>query len=110
MCRDTSTPYQPQEKSRVVEVERRMISRAIAMEGTVSGEHGVGVGKIAHILEEHGAAHLDVQRSIKRALDPHNILNPGKLFILPRQPGGPTDIPALYHASEAPISGTYQHS
>lgn len=53
------------------------------MGGTVSGEHGVGVGKINHILEEHGEEHVGVMRKLKAVLDPLNILNPGKLFTMP---------------------------
>ena len=50
-----------------------------SMGGSVSGEHGVGVGKIAHICEEHGEDHMNIQRAVKRALDPTNIMNPGKV-------------------------------
>jgi len=53
--------------------------RAIAMDGTCTGEHGVGQGKIAFLDAEHGAA-LAVMRTLKRALDPDNIMNPGKIF------------------------------
>jgi D-lactate dehydrogenase (cytochrome) len=58
----------------------RLAMRAIAMDGTCTGEHGVGQGKIAYLAAEHGAA-LDVMRQIKRALDPLNIMNPGKIFL-----------------------------
>ena len=58
-----------------------MVERAIAMGGTCTGEHGVGLGKIAHVEQEHGAG-VDLMRRIKRALDPDNILNPGKIFRL----------------------------
>ncbi len=57
----------------------RLAQRAIAMEGTCSGEHGIGEGKIELLRRELGAA-VDVMRQIKRALDPRNILNPGKIF------------------------------
>ena len=53
--------------------------RAIAMDGTCTGEHGIGQGKIAFIEREHGAG-ADVMRTIKQALDPHDILNPGKIL------------------------------
>ena len=59
----------------------RLNMRAIAMDGTCTGEHGVGQGKIAFIEHEHGAG-ADIMRTIKQALDPLDILNPGK--ILPR--------------------------
>ncbi len=76
-------PYQPDEKEVMQGLEHRMISRAISMGGTVSGEHGVGVGKVRHIAEEHGEEKLKVMRALKTALDPHNLMNPGKLLELP---------------------------
>jgi D-lactate dehydrogenase (cytochrome) len=51
------------------------------MGGTCSGEHGVGLGKIGYLREEHGEA-LEVMRTIKRALDPQNLMNPGKMIAL----------------------------
>ncbi len=56
----------------------RMAERALAMGGTVSGEHGIGVGKMKYMEAEHGAA-WDVMGQIKRALDPDALMNPGKL-------------------------------
>lgn len=57
----------------------RLIENALKLGGTVSGEHGIGMGKILHFNNEHGNA-VTVMRSIKLALDPHQLLNPGKLF------------------------------
>lgn len=61
-------------------VNGRMIERAIEMGGTCTGEHGVGHGKMKYLEAEHGAPSLAVMASIKRALDPENIMNPGKIL------------------------------
>lgn len=66
-----------EEVGRVKGVYGRLIDRAIAMEGTCTGEHGIGAGKVAYLEREHGLA-LGFMRDIKRALDPRNIMNPGK--------------------------------
>ncbi len=58
----------------------RLTERALAMEGTCTGEHGVGQGKIRYIRGEHGAEALAAMVAIKRALDPENIMNPGKML------------------------------
>ncbi len=71
-------PNQPQEISEASRLNDRMVARALAMEGTCTGEHGVGYGKMSFLVAEHGEA-LSVMRTIKRALDPDNILNPGKI-------------------------------
>tara|TARA_B110000467_G_scaffold140123_1_gene139975 strand:- start:525 stop:1037 length:513 start_codon:yes stop_codon:yes gene_type:complete len=63
------------------EINRRIIERAIAMDGTCTGEHGVGQGKIGYLELEHGEA-VDVMRTLKLALDPQNIMNPGKMIEL----------------------------
>jgi len=57
----------------------RLVERALAMDGTCTGEHGVGQGKMKYLLAEHGAPALDAMRALDRALDPLNILNPGKI-------------------------------
>ena len=61
------------------ELSDRMTERAIKMGGTISGEHGIGIGKIKFMEREHGHA-TSIMRAIKTALDPNNILNPGKIF------------------------------
>jgi D-lactate dehydrogenase (cytochrome) len=60
----------------------RLVERALAMEGTCTGEHGVGQGKMKYLAREHGDAALAAMRAIKTALDPQNILNPGKIIML----------------------------
>lgn len=61
-------------------LDRRIVHRALALGGTCSGEHGVGLGKREFLEIEHGADALDVMRGIKHALDPRGILNPGKIW------------------------------
>ncbi|PIK73058.1 FAD-binding oxidoreductase, partial [Methylobacterium frigidaeris] len=59
---------------------RDLIARSLAAGGTCSGEHGIGQGKAKYLAAEHGVPAVRAMRLIKRALDPGNILNPGKLF------------------------------
>jgi D-lactate dehydrogenase (cytochrome) len=74
-------PASTAEHAAASRVNERMVARAIAMDGTCTGEHGVGQGKIDHLPAEHGEA-LAVMRAMKRALDPDNIMNPGKILRL----------------------------
>lgn len=60
-------------------LSERLMRRALAHDGTCSGEHGVGLHKMPYLQEEHGTAGVEVMRRIKLALDPRNILNPGKV-------------------------------
>jgi D-lactate dehydrogenase (cytochrome) len=70
------------EVKRAEDLLERLVDRALAMDGTCTGEHGVGQGKMKYLKAEHGEIALDAMRSIKRALDPLDILNPGKIFSL----------------------------
>jgi D-lactate dehydrogenase (cytochrome) len=74
-------PDRPEQADAARQLNERIVHRAIAMEGTCTGEHGIGLGKMGFMELEHGAA-VDVMRRIKRALDPRNIMNPGKIFSL----------------------------
>ncbi len=66
------------EKARII--NDAMIEHALSVGGTCTGEHGIGIGKRDALLQEHGARSVGVMRQIKTALDPQNILNPGKIF------------------------------
>ncbi len=66
------------EESRAQALHERMVMRALEMEGTCTGEHGIGYGKMDFLIAEHGDS-VAVMRTIKTALDPDNILNPGKI-------------------------------
>ena len=68
----------PDEEARAQALHERMVMRALEMEGTCTGEHGIGYGKLDFLIAEHGEA-VSVMRTIKQALDPDNILNPGKV-------------------------------
>jgi D-lactate dehydrogenase (cytochrome) len=67
------------ELSRVKVFLDRLTERAHRMEGTCTGEHGVGQGKMKYMEAEHGPAVIEMMRTLKRALDPDNIMNPGKI-------------------------------
>ena len=58
----------------------QLVARAIRLEGTCTGEHGIGLHKQGFLLRETGEGTLDLMRTVKQALDPDNILNPGKIF------------------------------
>ena len=70
------------EVKRAKALAQRLVERALAMDGTCTGEHGVGQGKMQYLLAEHGPAALAAMAAIKRALDPQNIMNPGKIVAL----------------------------
>lgn len=72
-------PEDAEERQRVEGVIARLNMRAIAMDGTCTGEHGIGEGKLRYLAHEHGAG-VAVMRAIKTALDPLGIMNPGKIF------------------------------
>ncbi|MBU4518187.1 MAG: FAD-binding protein, partial [Gammaproteobacteria bacterium] len=75
-------PAIPEERERAEVLNNQLVARALRLEGTCTGEHGVGLHKMDFLLTEAGTGAVDMMRSIKRALDPDNILNPGKIFAL----------------------------
>lgn len=58
----------------------RLVHRAIQMDGTCTGEHGVGVGKTEYLVEELGEDTVELMKTVKNAIDPLNLFNPGKLY------------------------------
>jgi D-lactate dehydrogenase (cytochrome) len=72
-------PNRPEEIAEASRLNDRMVTRALEMDGTCTGEHGVGYGKMDFLIAEHGDA-VEVMASIKRAIDPDNLMNPGKIM------------------------------
>jgi D-lactate dehydrogenase (cytochrome) len=70
----------PDEIARAESFSARLARRAIAMDGTCTGEHGVGQKKIGYVEAEHSPETLDLMRRVKTAFDPTNLFNPGKIF------------------------------
>lgn len=70
---------------KVRQLVKKMVKRAIALEGTCTGEHGVGIGKREYLYEELGYGNVELMKKIKRTIDPHNLFNPGKVspFLCP---------------------------
>ena len=75
-------PNSPAEMAEVEAINARLIERALAMEGTCTGEHGIGLGKQHWLVRELGEDTVDIMRMVKRALDPQDLFNPGKIFSL----------------------------
>ena len=73
-------PNDAAEVAAVEELNVKMVRRALRLEGTCTGEHGIGLHKMGYLLEEAGAPAVAAMRAIKQALDPLNIMNPGKVF------------------------------
>ena len=75
-------PDKPEEREAAEALNHKLVHRALSLEGTCTGEHGVGLHKMDFLVTETGAGAVDMMRTIKRALDPKNIMNPGKIFSL----------------------------
>jgi D-lactate dehydrogenase (cytochrome) len=75
-------PDNAEERRIAEQLNHQLVNRALELGGTCTGEHGVGLHKMEFLLTEAGSGSIDMMRAIKRALDPHNILNPGKIFTL----------------------------
>jgi len=75
-------PTVPAERATAEALSARMVARALRLEGTCTGEHGIGLHKQGFLVDETGEGAVAMMRAVKRALDPHNIMNPGKIFAL----------------------------
>jgi D-lactate dehydrogenase (cytochrome) len=75
-------PNQPQEHETAEKLNESLVARALRLGGTCTGEHGVGMHKMEFLVSETGQGAVNMMRAIKRALDPKNIMNPGKIFTL----------------------------
>ena len=75
-------PAVPAERETAERLNHQLVARALRLGGTCTGEHGVGVHKMGFLVDEAGEGAVEMMRAIKRALDPQNILNPGKIFAL----------------------------
>lgn len=73
-------PHDPADVAKAEGINSRMVTRALAMDGTCTGEHGVGMHKMTFLIEEHGQDAIDMMRALKQAFDPYNIMNPGKII------------------------------
>ena len=75
-------PAKPEEREIAEKLNHSLVARALRLGGTCTGEHGIGLHKMDFLIAETGVGAIDMMRSIKRALDPQNIMNPGKIFAL----------------------------
>ncbi|WP_428492904.1 FAD-binding oxidoreductase [Rhodopila sp.] len=74
-------PPEPDGMARAWALDKKIVARALALGGSCSGEHGVGIGKREFLEQEHGAEALSVMHAVKQALDPRGVMNPGKIFL-----------------------------
>jgi D-lactate dehydrogenase (cytochrome) len=79
-CVIVANPNDPLEMEEAERLNQRVMQRALNMDGTCTGEHGVGLHKMGLLIDEHGEDAVELMRRIKLAFDPKNILNPGKII------------------------------
>ena len=77
---DEARPLKPEDREIAERLNAQLVRRALRLGGTCTGEHGIGLHKQGFLVDEVGAGSVDMMRSVKRALDPKNIMNPGKIF------------------------------
>ncbi|MNR52655.1 putative FAD-linked oxidoreductase [compost metagenome] len=75
-------PNQPEQAEKAEALNHQLVTRALQLGGTCTGEHGIGLHKMDFLVSETGPGAIAMMRAIKTALDPKNILNPGKIFTL----------------------------
>ena len=75
-------PTIPDERETAERLNSQLVQRALSLDGTCTGEHGIGLHKQGFLIDETGAGTVELMRTVKRALDPKNIMNPGKIFSL----------------------------
>ena len=73
-------PLKPEDRETAERLNSQLVQRALQLGGTCTGEHGIGLHKQGFLIDETGAGAVDLMRSVKHALDPKNIMNPGKIF------------------------------
>jgi D-lactate dehydrogenase (cytochrome) len=76
-------PAKPEETETAKQFNQRLVERALRMEGTCTGEHGIGMGKMGSMRMELGEDVIDLMRDIKKVFDPDNLMNPGKVIPAP---------------------------
>ncbi|KAK8783291.1 hypothetical protein V5799_010345 [Amblyomma americanum] len=74
-------PGDPKEYATIKEVADKLATRALDLDGTSTGEHGIGLGKRSLLVRELGETGISLMRTLKSALDPKGLMNPGKLFV-----------------------------
>jgi D-lactate dehydrogenase (cytochrome) len=74
-------PDSAHERATAETLNNQLVARALALDGTCTGEHGIGLHKMDFLVSETGIGAVSMMRAIKQALDPKNIMNPGKIFL-----------------------------